>query len=146
MASSLSEQLLAPERRFEWIDCIEEVITDEVAGKRGLQGTSLRVAYRTLRAGRPDVVRRVLNRCWPEWVRVFASRCDDVPAGGLEAAFALHQDDLAEGMLVVVDHYAAKTNTPVVERLYRSLRGHAREHVVFALPKVARAIEQRRGE
>ena len=146
MAQQLSDALLASERREEWLACMGDVIEQEVSRLTGVQGASVRLGYRTLQRARPDAVHHVLNECWTDWVAVFASLCDDAPPGGLADAFDTHKEALTEGMLRVVDRRAAKTGAPVLERLYRSLRGRAREHVGRALPSVALAIEQRRGD
>ena len=146
MRAVLSEQLLDLERRDEWVGCVEDVIAHEVANKKGLQGASIKLAYRALCKARPDAVRHALALCWVDWVGVFAPLCDNVPPGELADAFVLHREVLVDGLLQVVDRRAAKTKAPVVERLYRSLRVHAREHVGRALPSIAQAIEQRRGD
>lgn len=117
-------------------DCVR-FVEDEVAARRGLSGAALRAGYAAFQKLRPGITRAAFERLLPH----FAPAMDPhwqrgCAAGDPDRWFRDHAPEVADDLLAVTDRLATESKNRVLVRLYRSLRGHARDHVVASVPRL----------
>lgn len=115
----------------------------EVNGKRGLRGAALRTAFRAFQAIRPGIVEAALRRLLPLFIPALephweASKAEDDPL----RAFERRDHAVAEALLSVTDGLAERAKNRAMVRLYRSLRGHAVQHVQDAVPALGALLNR----
>ena len=142
MSATVSEALLDPTRRPVAVAALTEVIDAEVADKSGLGGAAVKAGYAAVKKLRGDFVTTATNRLLPQ----FASALDpfwatkgDQPLG---AHLVSQADAAADALLAVTDARAARTSNAAAAKVYHTLRGKAKDHVVAALPRLGTAVER----
>lgn len=123
------------------------LVDDQVRSARGLRAAALRAGYRTVRKLRPDFVEDALDHLLPRFGRALDPLYDaaletDDPRGYLLA----RRGDVADALLGVTDELAKNSVNRVLKRAYGALRGHAREHVLTALPPAFTVMERHVGK
>jgi len=118
VSTTVSESLLEPTRRPVAVAALTEVIDAEVADKSGFGGAAVKAGYAAAKKLGGDFVTSATDRLLPQ----FASALDP---------FWATKGDQPFGALLGL---AAK--------VYGSLRGKAKEHVVAALPRLGNAVER----
>jgi len=134
---TLTELLKDPARREAVLaDCVR-LVDEEVAARRGLSGAAIRAGYAAFQRIRPGITRAAFERLLPHlapaiephWVAARAS-------GDPDRFFRDHAPRVADDLLAVTDGLATRAKNRVLLRLYRSLRGQAREHVIGSVPRI----------
>lgn len=138
---TLEEALRDPARRQAVIAGGAALVEAEVARKRGLSGAAIRTGFLAVRRFDPSFVPRALGSLMPE----FAPAIDPLYATARESGdvvrwFASHAGEIADALLGVTDARAERADHAVLLRVYRRLRGRAREHVIEAVPGLARLV------
>ncbi len=119
-----------------------EIVEAEVRSKSGLRGAALRAGFRAFRAVRPGIVTEAVARLLPHFVPVLDPHWDRArESGDPHGYFRGHAPEVADGLLEVTDGMAGRATNRVMVRLYRSLRGQARGHVIAAVPRIPELIE-----
>ncbi len=139
MAATLQEILLAPQTRPQvTADCFT-LIEQELAGKSGVSGTAVKLAYKTVNTFMPGHVRHMVGVLLPDMVASLDPFwADFTSSGGSEFGdyLAKRADEVSEALLSVTDARAAGSGRPIVLRAYGSVRGQAVKHIQAALPRV----------
>jgi len=142
VSTTVSEALLAPTRRPVAVAALTEVIDAEVAGKSGFGGAAVKAGYAAVKKLGGDFVTSATDRLLPQ----FASALDPFWATKGEQPFGAHlasqPDAAADALLAVTDAKAARTSRGAAAKIYGSLRGKAKDHVVAALPRLGSAVER----
>ena len=138
---ALSEALADDTRRKAVVaDCVQ-LIEDEVGRKRGLRGMALKTGYKTVKALRPGIIGHATNRLLPDFAPAIDPFYDKgIAAGDLQRYFASNDDAIAEALLGVTDGHAQRATNRVMIRVYKTLRGAAKDHVKDAVPGLARVV------
>ncbi|MER7071424.1 hypothetical protein [Terrabacter sp. NPDC000476] len=141
MSTAVSDALLAPARRPVAVTTLTDVIDAEVAAKSGFGGAAVKAGYAAVRKLGGNLVANATDRLLPQ----FAAALDPFWAGKGEQPFGAHllahQDAAADALLAVTDAKAASTRHASAAKVYGSLRGKAKSHVVAALPRLGAAVE-----
>lgn len=139
---TLVELLARPDSRERVVsDCVR-VIDEEVAARPGFSGTALRAGYKTFQKMRPNVTRGAVVRLMPDMAPVLDRHWVEASSSGDRRRwFDANQGRVADDLLGVTDRLAARTHNAVLHRLYKSLRGSAREHVMAGIPRLADLLE-----
>ncbi len=140
---TLVEVLADPSRRQQVVQAGARLVEAEVARKSGLSGAAIKGGFATVRRLHPAFVERAMGVLMPE----FAPRIDPLYAearrsGDVAAWFGAHAGEIADALLAVTDARAAGGAHPLLVRVYRGLRGRAREHVIEAVPGLAQLVLQ----
>ncbi|TQM62406.1 DUF6918 family protein [Humibacillus xanthopallidus] len=142
MSTTVSDALLEPTRRPAAVAALTEVIDAEVADKSGLGGAAVKAGYAAAKRLGGDFVASATDRLLPQ----FASALDPFWATKGEQPFGAHlasqPEAAADALLAVTDAKAANTSHGAAAKVYGSLRGKAKEHVVAALPRLGTAVER----
>lgn len=144
MTTSLSATLLDPTTRPQVVDALVQLIETEVASKKGLSGTVLKTAFSGAKKASEGTVKRsvdtllpgVAGALDPYWVAA------DGQAFGPYLADPARSQQVADELLAVADAKAARVEGNPLGKVYRSLRGKGKEHVVEALPGLGATLER----
>lgn len=142
--NQLSTALLDPATRPQVVDALVQLAESEVAAKKGVGGTMLRTAYAGVRKAGEGTLRKAVDALLPG----VASTLDPHFAAKGEQAFGSYLSDparsgqVAEELLAVADARVRAVEGRPLGRIYASLRGRAKEHVVTALPALGAALER----
>jgi hypothetical protein len=142
--STLSDQLLAPERRPAFVSDACALLDTEVTHTSGMSGMAIRSAYKVLQSVRPEAVPQAVDELLP----AFTAQLEGYHAQSLQTGRRLTDvidDDpgaVADALLGVADARVARTSRTTVRKAYKKVRGVARRHVVAALPAAAELVEK----
>jgi hypothetical protein len=148
MAPTLHEILLTPETQPSVVaDCLT-LIQQEVAGKSGISGAAVKLAYRTAKTFAKGYLQSTVESLLPDLVTQLEPFWADFSASGA-AGFgdylAKRGDEVSEALLSVTDARAKLSDRPVIIRAYGTVRGGAAKHIVAALPNVGALVEKYAG-
>lgn len=138
---TLTEALQDPARRERVVADGVRLIEEEVASKRGLSGVGLRAGYAAFCKLSPGITRSAVQRLMPLVVPAIDRRWAEATASGdPHRWFRDHRGEVADDLLAVTDGLASRARNRVLLRLYRSLRGQARDHVALAVTRIPEVI------
>ena len=142
MSIIVSEVFLEPICRLVVVAVFTEVIDAEVVDKFGFGGAVVKAGYAAAKKLGGDFVTSATDRLLPQ----FASALDPFWATKGDQPFGTHlasqPDAAADALLAVTDAKAAGTSHGAAAKVYGSLRGKAKDHVVAALPRLGSAVER----
>lgn len=143
MTNTLSTALLAPAHRPQVVDALLRLADTEVAGKKGISGTMLKTAYAGAKKAGEGRLRHGVDSLLPSIARTldpYYEAKGAIPFGTFLADPA-RSGQVADELLAVVDARAAAVEGNPLGRVYGSLRGRAKDHVVAALPGLGATLE-----
>ncbi|RNI23864.1 DUF6918 family protein [Flexivirga caeni] len=141
--SSLSDTLLAPDRRPAVVADLVSVVNAEVKEKKGVGGVTVKAGYAAVRKVSPSIAASATDRMLPDFATALQPFWDDFGgAGDFGAYLAERGDAAADALLSVTDARAAATDREPLKRAYQGLRGKAKGHVQQALPRIGRVVQQ----
>jgi hypothetical protein len=148
MAPTLHEILLTPDTEPSVVaDCLT-LIQQEVAGKSGISGAAVKLAYKTARTFAKGYLQSTVESLLPDLVTQLEPFWADFSASGA-AGFgdylAKRGDEVSEALLSVTDARAKTSERPVIIRAYGTVRGGAAKHITAALPNVGALVEKYAG-
>lgn len=143
----LVELLGAPGRRDRVLDDCVRLIDSEVSGKSGLLALPLKAAYSLVKGLKPGFVRhamdfllddfsRALDPYYRQWIITPAQVREP-----LSSALVRQKDAVADALLQVTDKRAERSSHQTLKSAYGKLRSVAKNHVIAALPGLARTIQ-----
>ena len=148
MAATLHEILLTPDTEPSVVaDCLT-LIQEEVAGKSGISGAAVKLAYKTAKTFAKGYLQSTVESLLPDLVTQLEPFWTDFCASGA-AGFgdylAKRGDEVSEALLSVTDAQAKISQRPVIIRAYGTVRGGAAKNIVAALPNVGALVEKYAG-
>ena len=148
MAATLTEIMLTPETKPAVVaDCMK-LIKQEVAGKSGVSGTAVKLAYKTASSFAPGYLQSKVEDMVPDMVAQLEPFWADFAASGASGFgdyLVKRGDEVSEALLSVTDAYAATGTRPVILKAYRTVRGGAAKHVTAALPNLGSLVQKYAG-
>ena len=148
MAATLPEILLAPDTRPSVVsDCLT-LIEQEVAGKSGVSGTAVKLAYKTVNAFASGYLRQTVESLLPDFVaelEPFWAGFAASGAAGFGDYLVKRGDEVAEALLSVTDAKAKFSRRPTIVKAYGAVRGGAAKHIVAALPNLGALVQKYAG-
>jgi len=148
MAATLTEIMLTPETQPAVVaDCLQ-LIQQEVAGKSGVSGTAVKLAYKTASSFAPGYLQSKVEEMVPDMVAQLEPFWADFAASGASGFgdyLVKRGDEVSEALLSVTDAYAATGTRPVILKAYRTVRGGAGKHVTAALPNLGSLVQKYAG-
>jgi hypothetical protein len=145
MAPTLDQILLAPDVQPNVVaDCLT-LIDQEVAGKHGVSGAAVKIAYKTAKTFAKGYLQSTVESLLPDLVAQLEPFWADFTASGA-AGFgdylAKRSDEVSEAMLSVTDARAKMSSRPVIIRAYGTVRSGAAKNIAAALPAVGALTEK----
>jgi hypothetical protein len=148
MASTLHDILLAPDTQPAVVaDCLK-LIEQEVAGKSGVSGTAVKLAYKTAKSFASGYLQSTVESLLPDLVdqlEPFWAEYAASGASGFGDYLAKRGDEVSEALLSITDERAAGSGRAVIVKAYRAVRGSAAKHVTAALPAVGALVQKYAG-
>jgi len=148
MASTLHDILLAPDTQPAVVpDCLK-LIEQEVAGKSGVSGTAVKLAYKTAKSFASGYLQSTVESLLPDLVDQLEPFWADYAASGASGFgdyLAKRGDEVSEALLSITDERAAGSGRAVIVKAYRAVRGSAAKHVTAALPAVGALVQKYAG-
>jgi hypothetical protein len=148
MASTLNDILLAPDTQPAVVaDCLK-LIEQEVAGKSGVSGTAVKLAYKTAKSFASGYLQSTVESLLPDLVDQLEPFWADYAASGASGFgdyLAKRGDEVSEALLSITDERAAGSGRAVIVKAYRAVRGSAAKHVTAALPAVGALVQKYAG-
>ena len=148
MAPTLQEILLAPDTQPDVVaDCLT-LIEQEVAGKSGISGTAVKLAYKTAKTFAKGYLRDTVENLLPDFVAALEPYWADFTASGASGFgdyLVKRGDEVPEALLSVTDARAKMSDRPVIIKAYGTVRGGAAKHITAALPAVGALVEKYAG-
>jgi hypothetical protein len=145
MAATLEQILLTPDAQPNVVaDCLT-LIEQEVAGKHGVSGTAVKLAYKTANTFAKGYLRSTVESLLPDLVTELEPYWADFTASGASGFgdyLAKRGDEVSEALLSVSDARAKISGRPVIIKAYGTVRGGAAKHVAAALPNVGALVEK----
>jgi hypothetical protein len=143
--ATLQEILLTPETQPKVNDDCYALIQQEISGKSGISGTTVKLAYKTVTTFAPGHIHYMVETLVPQMVEQLAPYWADFStSGGSEFGdyLAKRGGEVSEALLSVTDARAAASSRPTIIKAYRSVRGGAVKHVEAALPRVGDLVQK----
>lgn len=138
---TIAEGLQDPTLRAAVVADAAALVESEVASKRGLRGRALQAGFKAFRAVKPGILPEAVDKLLPHFAPAVdpfweKARESGDPTGWMKA----RDGDIADALLGVTDRMAEQAKHRVLRRIYKSLRGQARQHVVAAVPGLAQLM------
>lgn len=141
---SIAEQLLKSPRREALVADATKVLDAEVAGKSGLSGKFVKVAFRGVKSFRPGFVPHAIEDLLDDFVHQIEPFYDQWKSSGDSRScrdyFVSRGGDVAEALLAITDQRARGSQNRRLVQAYNKLRPKGRDHVVAAMPRVGELI------
>lgn len=119
------------------------IIDEEVQAKRGLSGKALRVGYRTIKKIKPDIIHSSLAMLLPGFAPAIDPHWDRaVASGDTDRYFRDNRDRVADDLLAVTDRRGEVARNRVMIKVYKSLRGKAKEHTAGSVHRIPELIQK----
>lgn len=141
--SAFGTALLDPARRAAVVRDAAALLEAEVGAKRGLRGGALKAGFSAFKAVQPGIVESAIDKLLPHFAPVLDPWWSRAAATPDPVAFLVANDGaIADALLGVTDGLAQRAQQRVLKKIYASLRGQAREHVVDGVPGLARLMRK----
>ncbi len=145
MAATLQQILLAPETQPNVVaDCLT-LIEQEVAGKSGISGTAVKLAYKTANTFAKGYLRDTVENLLPDLAAALEPFWADFAASGAGEFgdyLVKRGDEASEALLSVTDARAKLSDRPTIIKAYGAVRGGAAKHVTAALPNLGVLVQK----
>jgi hypothetical protein len=145
MTLTLDQILLAPDRQPNVVaDCLT-LIEEEVAGKSGISGAAVKLAYKTAKTFAKGYLQSTVESLLPELVAALEPYWADFTASGASGFgdyLAKRGDEVSESLLAITDARAKMSERAVIIKAYGTVRGGAAKHITAALPAVGALAEK----
>ena len=137
-------KLLEPHLKPELIAGLSQLISDEVAAKKGLTGVGIKTAFGTIRRLKPNLIERLLEALLPHFIEAisplyqeFLKAQEAGVSGDLKTFLSSRAAEVTSALLSVTDSRAAKASNATLKGVYQKLRPIAEAQVSAAVPMVA---------
>ena len=148
MAATLEEILLAPDTKPHVVTDCMTLIEQEVAGKSGISGTAVKLAYKTVKTFAKGYLQSRVEEQLPELAAQLEPYWADFTASGASGFgdyLVKRGDEVSEALLSVTDERAKTSDRAVIIKAYGTVRGGAAKHITAALPAVGALVEKYAG-
>lgn len=146
--AALADIVLAPAKKDALMAECVGLAEDQVASRGGLRGLTVRAGLKMIKAARPDIMQRAVNRLLPEFLAalepLYQEYASSVARQGQDfAAFLGGRPQAAVAALLgVADARVALNPNAAVKSIYARLRGGAEHEVGAALPRFAELLSR----
>ena len=145
MAPTLHEKLLTPDTEPSVVADSLTLIQQEVAGKSGISGAAVKLAYKTAKTFAKGYLQSTVENLLPDLVTELEPYWADFAASGASGFgdyLVKRGEEVSGALLSVSDARARMSERPVIIKAYGTVRGGAGKHIVAALPAVGALVEK----
>lgn len=148
MSDTLQHTLLESPQYPDFVTDCRQLIDDEVAGKDGASGMTVKTAYKMVQKLKPGIIDDSVKALLPAMtarLEPFYEQYRRQPEGSLGDYFGARQDEISEALLGVTDSRAESSNRPAIKKAYGMIRPQGKKHVGIALPRLGEIIAKHAG-
>ena len=148
MAATLQESLLAPDNWPHVVADCQTLIEQEVSGKSGVSGTTVKLAYKTVKTFASGYIQTMVESLLPDMVTELQPYWADFTATGASGFgdyLVKRGDEVSQALLSVSDARARISQRPTILKAYGAVRGSAARHIMAALPNVGSLVQKYAG-
>ena len=145
MARTLPEMLLTPEIRPQAVTDCQALVQQELAGKSGISGTAVKVAYKAVTTFAPGYYQEMIEMMLPDMAGKLQPYWADFTASGgadFGGYLAKRPEEVSQALLSVTDAMAANGHRAVILKAYGAVRGGAGKHIEAALPNLGAMVQK----
>ena len=143
--ATLHEMLLTPDVQPRVVADVQAMIEQELAGKGGISGTAIKVAYKAVTTFAPGYYQETIADMLPDMADKLQPYWADFQTSG-SAVFgdylAKRPDEVSEALLSVTDSMRDRSGRPVIIKAYNAVRGGAAKHIEVALPNLGAMVQK----
>lgn len=139
---TLADILLAPHQREAVVEDAVRLIEAHVASRGGLRGMSLKTGLAMLKAARPGILDRAVQRLLPEFSRALDPLYQEFRRSNDRdfSVFLQKHSGRASAALLEVADLRVRQASGTVQGAYARLRGVAEEEVGAAVPALSKLV------
>ncbi|MDD5305891.1 MAG: hypothetical protein PHU25_01085 [Deltaproteobacteria bacterium] len=143
---TLSETLLADDKRGKVIEDSCRLIDGEVAAKSGITGLLIKGGYKAFKAVKPTMVHEAVTFLLPEFVGVMDRHYAEYLAAEPKKEMTLDRwlvrrdTKVADDLLGITDRIMDRSNKAALKAIYKKLRPVGQRNVKEAIPGIGRLI------
>jgi hypothetical protein len=142
---TLKDVLLTPEKRPAVVADCEQLVEDEVQSKGGVSGAAIKIAFKTVKAVKPGIIREVVDGLLDDFVgrmEPFYAQYQQNPNGhsGIESYANARGSEIADALLGVTDDRAQRSKNRTLKSAYEKLRPMGKKQVEAAMPRLGRVL------
>jgi hypothetical protein len=145
VAATLTDILVAPERRAAVVTDLQALVDQEVAAKSGMSGLAVKGSFAVVKRFKSGFIPNAIDQMLPEFAHKLQptySRYDPARDGSLATFLVANASSVSDILLGVADGRARKSSHETVKKAYQKLRPQAKKHVEHALPALGDLIER----
>lgn len=142
---SLSDILLAPEKKDAVIADFAHLLENSVHQRHGFKGMAMKTGLSMLKAARPDIMTRGATRMLPEFVSALGPLFERFQAEGgsdFAAFLARHADEAVQRIVDAADQALAASQHPTAKSVYEKFRHGAEKDIAGLLPAVGQLVNK----
>jgi hypothetical protein len=142
---TLADILLAAPQRDAVVEETVRLIESHVGSRPGLRGMSLKTGLAMVKAAKPGILVRAVQRLLPEFVQALEPlyrEFRDTGSSDFSGYLNKHGGRATAALLHVADARIEQAS-PMVRSAYAKFRGSAEAEIAAALPRLARMISAR---
>ncbi|WP_374679758.1 DUF6918 family protein [Hydrocarboniphaga effusa] len=141
--STLAEILLAPHRKEALTaDCVR-IVEHHLNSLRSLRGLALKAGLAVLKATRPDLIPRAINRLLPDLIEALEplyARFGQTSDRDFSLFLRKNADEAIEALRRKIDGRAAESSNEAAKSTYRKLRGTLHEEIETLFPELSKTL------
>lgn len=141
---NIKDIVLAGDKRPAVLEDCSRLIDEEVASKGGLSGVGIKLAYKTVKALKPTMIRDSVDFLLDDFLDrlqpFYETFQNQKLAGGIEQFVVSNASPIAEALLGITDARAAKSKNNIVKGAYGKLRPEGKKQVEAAMPRIGRML------
>lgn len=142
---SLSDILLAPEKKDAAIADLAQLLESAMANRGGLSGMAMKTGLSMLKAAKPDIMQRGATRMLPEFARSLQplfDRFQQQGGGDFSAFLVKHSSEAAQIIAQSADQLMATSQNATAKSLFGKFRSGADKDIAAMVPAVGRLIQK----
>jgi hypothetical protein len=143
---TLSDTLLAEDRRAKVVDDSCRLVDAEVAAKSGVTGLLIKGGYAAFKAVKPTMMRETVTFLLPEFVGIMDRHYEEYVAAEpkgetpLERWLVKRDKKVADDLLGITDRIMDRSSKAALKAIYKKLRPVGQRNVAEAVPGIGRLI------
>lgn len=142
---TLKEQLgVEPARPRVIAECVT-LIDAQVKAKSGISGVAIKGAYGTIKRIKKRFVPEVIDGLLDDWLdklEPYYVKWSASGAGTFSEYITARSDEVSEDLLSVTDERAETSKHKTARKLYKKMRGSAKNNVQGAIPDLGKLVER----
>lgn len=142
---SLSDILLAPEKKDAAIADLARLLEGALANRGGLTGMALKTGLAMLKSGRPDVLERGAARMLPEFaaqLQPLFERFQKEGGSDFTGFLKKNSGETATVLARTIDQLMSTSQNATAKSLYAKFRGGADKDIAAMVPEVGRLVQK----